>query len=398
MEMNQDNNTYMQPREIQQVLLIALIAMLRMFGLFSLLPVMSIYASNLDGATPILIGLSVGAYGLTQALLQIPFGFFSDKIGRKPVIFFGLVIFIFGSIISFYSETIIGLILGRLLQGAGAISATLSALLSDVTRDTVRTKSMAIFGVGIGASFLLSLILGPIISSHFGVRSLFIITVFMSVLSIMILLSIPNAKRVSFHAPLDMRELVRKPILLCDINIFFLHLVLTMIFVIFPFMMISDFNVSNENQWKFYISSLIVSLLFSGPLIMNDDRKKMNLIYPIAFLLFSQILLIVGEGSSLFLFSSLLVFFVSFNYLEATLPSRISIFSKKEIKGASLGVFSSCQFLGAFFGGLIGGILIGLFEPSQAHFVLTIIISVWFIIMLAFLEDLRGETENKFTK
>ena len=390
MKTNQDNNTYMQPSEIRQVLLIALIAMLRMFGLFSLLPVISIYASNLDGATPILIGLSVGAYGLTQALLQIPFGFFSDKIGRKPVIFFGLIIFIFGSLISFYSETIIGLILGRLLQGAGAISATLSALLSDVTRDSVRTKSMAIFGVGIGASFLLSLMLGPIISSHFGVRSLFIIAVFMSTLSIFILVAMPNVKRLNYHPPLDIGELVKRPILLCNINIFFLHLVLTVIFVIFPFMMISEFNVSTENQWKFYMSSLIVSLIFSGPLIMNDDRKKkkMSLIYPIASLLFSQIILITGEDSSLFLFSSLLVFFISFNYLEATLPSRISIFSKKEIKGATLGVFSSCQFLGAFFGGLIGGILIGLFEPSQAHLLLTIIIFVWFFIMFAFRRDL----------
>ena len=380
----------MQPSEIRQVLLIALIAMLRMFGLFSLLPVISIYASNLDGATPILIGLSVGAYGLTQALLQIPFGFFSDKIGRKPVIFFGLIIFIFGSIISFYSETIIGLILGRLLQGAGAISATLSALLSDVTRDSVRTKSMAIFGVGIGASFLLSLMLGPIISSHFGVRSLFIIAVFMSTLSIFILVAMPNVKRLNYHPPLDIGELVKRPILLCNINIFFLHLVLTVIFVIFPFMMISEFNVSTENQWKFYMSSLIVSLIFSGPLIMNDDRKKkkMSLIYPIASLLFSQIVLIIGEDSSLLLFSSLLVFFISFNYLEATLPSRISIFSKKEIKGATLGVFSSCQFLGAFFGGLIGGILIGLFEPSQGHFLLTIIIFIWFFIMVAFRKDL----------
>ena len=390
MKTNQDNNTYMQPSEIRQVLLIALIAMLRMFGLFSLLPVISIYASNLDGATPILIGLSVGAYGLTQALLQIPFGFFSDKIGRKPVIFFGLIIFIFGSLISFYSETIIGLILGRLLQGAGAISATLSALLSDVTRDSVRTKSMAIFGVGIGASFLLSLMLGPIISSHFGVRSLFIIAVFMSTVSIFILVAMPNVKRLNYHPPLDIGELVKRPILLCNINIFFLHLVLTVIFVIFPFMMISEFNVSTENQWKFYMSSLIVSLIFSGPLIMNDDRKKkkMSLIYPIASLLFSQIVLIIGEDSSLLLFSSLLVFFISFNYLEATLPSRISIFSKKEIKGATLGVFSSCQFLGAFFGGLIGGILIGLFEPSQAHLLLTIIIFVWFLIIFAFRRDL----------
>ena len=380
----------MQTSEIRQVLLIALIAMLRMFGLFSLLPVISIYASNLDGATPILIGLSVGAYGLTQALLQIPFGFFSDKIGRKPVIFFGLIIFIFGSLISFYSETIIGLILGRLLQGAGAISATLSALLSDVTRDSVRTKSMAIFGVGIGASFLLSLMLGPIISSHFGVRSLFIIAVFMSTLSIFILVAMPNVKRLNYHPPLDIGELIKRPILLCNINIFFLHLVLTVIFVIFPFMMISEFNVSIENQWKFYMSSLIVSLIFSGPLIMNDDRKKkkMSLIYPIVSLLFSQIVLIIGENSSLLLFSSLLVFFISFNYLEATLPSRISIFSKKEIKGATLGVFSSCQFLGAFFGGLIGGILIGLFEPSQAHLLLTIIIFVWFLIIFAFRRDL----------
>ena len=149
MSINQNKNTPMHPQETKNVLLIALIAMLRMFGLFALLPVISIFASKLQNSTPMLIGLSVGAYGLTQAVLQIPFGYLSDRIGRKPVIIFGLLIFISGCAIAAYSNSIYGLIAGRLLQGAGAISATLSALLSDVTRDEVRTKSMAIFGIGI---------------------------------------------------------------------------------------------------------------------------------------------------------------------------------------------------------------------------------------------------------
>lgn len=384
MNINQNKNTSMLPQETKNVLLIALIAMLRMFGLFALLPVISIFASKLQNSTPMLIGLSVGAYGLTQAFLQIPFGYLSDRIGRKPVIIFGLLIFISGCAIAANSNSIYGLIAGRLLQGAGAISATLSALLSDVTRDEVRTKSMAIFGVGIGASFLLSLILGPVISFYYGVKSLFIISIFMSLISIFVLINIPSKKIINHHEPVKIMNLLKKNLILHNLNIFFLHQVLTIIFVIFPFMMIEIFYISAADHWKYYILSLFISLILVAPLIINDDKKekKMNLIVPILLLFSSQFLLFLFEPSSSLLLISLTIFFVAFNYMEATLPSRVSILSDKKIRGFSLGIFSSFQFLGAFTGGIIGGILIGIFGYAEAHNFLIILIVFWFLIMI----------------
>ncbi|MEQ8207223.1 MAG: MFS transporter, partial [Woeseia sp.] len=163
----------MLPTERRAIGVIAAIAMFRMFGLFALLPVLAVYASQLEGATPLLIGLAVGGYGLTQALLQVPFGAVSDRVGRIPVIVFGLLLFAAGSLLAAESTTIWGVIAGRLLQGAGAISATLTALLADASREQVRTRTMAVFGISIGSSFLLALIIGPVIAAAGGVRSLF---------------------------------------------------------------------------------------------------------------------------------------------------------------------------------------------------------------------------------
>ena len=182
----------MLPNERRAVGVIALIAMCRMFGLFALLPVLSIFAANLDGATPLLIGLAVGAYGLTQASLQIPFGLLSDRIGRLPVILLGLALFAAGSVLAALSDTISGVIAGRLLQGAGAISATLTALMADATREEIRTRTMAVFGIGIGTSFLLALIVGPIIAGQSGVRSLFWIAAMLAGVAAALLLLLPR--------------------------------------------------------------------------------------------------------------------------------------------------------------------------------------------------------------
>ena len=182
----------MLPAERKVVALVALIAMFRMFGLFALLPVLAIYAADLDGATPMLIGLAVGGYGLSQAALQIPFGVLSDFIGRRPVILIGLALFAAGSILAGMSESIGGVIGGRFLQGAGAVSATLAALLADKTRPEVRTRSMAVFGIGIGAAFLLALMLGPVIAAATGVRSLFWLAAAVAVVSGGLLIFVPG--------------------------------------------------------------------------------------------------------------------------------------------------------------------------------------------------------------
>ncbi|MEC9415074.1 MAG: MFS transporter [Pseudomonadota bacterium] len=377
----------MLPSERNQVSIIALIAMFRMFGLFALLPVLSIYASNLKHATPIFIGLSVGAYGLTQALFQIPFGLISDRIGRKPVICIGLIIFIMGCLVAANSESIFGVVFGRLLQGAGAISSTLSALLTDLTRKEIRTKSMAIFGAGIGCSFLLSLIFGPIISSYFGVRSLFFISAFVSLIAMSLLALIPSeARRLDKDTPKDLRNVFKLDLLINDLHVYFLHLILTMMFVIVPFVITKELNIPLIDHWKIYISSLLISLVFTIPLILSDDKRKerMSFLLPVLLLLISQLMLVIFDSSVILVIMCLTVFFVGFNYMEASLPARISIMADEELRGASLGVFSSFQFLGAFSGGLLGGWLIGIFPPQEAMFFPVLIIGLWLIFTIFF--------------
>ncbi|HJL93289.1 MAG TPA: MFS transporter [Woeseiaceae bacterium] len=379
--------TSMLPKERNQVGIIALIAMFRMFGLFALLPVLSIYASNLKHATPILIGLSVGAYGLTQAIFQIPFGLMSDRIGRKPVICIGLIIFILGSLVAANSETIYGVVFGRLLQGVGAISSSLSALLTDLTRKEIRTKSMAILGVGIGGSFLLSLMFGPIISSYFGVRSLFFISAIVSLIAMSLLVLIPSgARRLNSDIQRNLRNVFKLNLLVNHLHIYFLHLILTMMFVVVPFIITKELNIPLIDHWKIYISSLLASLVFAIPLILSDDKEKekKSLFLPVALLLISQLMLVIFGDSMILVIISLIVFFTGFNYMEASLPARISIMADEELRGASLGVFSSFQFLGAFSGGILGGWLIGMFAPKDAIIFSVLLIILWLVFAIFF--------------
>ncbi len=218
------NQTAMLPAERRAVGVIALIAMLRMFGLFALLPVLSLYVAKLDGATPILIGLAVGAYGLTQAGLQIPLGALSDRIGRGPVIAAGLAVFAIGSIVAATSDSIWGVIAGRLLQGAGAISATLTALIADATREQVRTRSMAVFGVGIGASFMVALIAGPAIAARVGVAALFWLAAILAVVAAALLLVMPRGiERPVSRRSWSIRPALRPELLRLDFYVFLLH-------------------------------------------------------------------------------------------------------------------------------------------------------------------------------
>ncbi|MBT7437109.1 MAG: MFS transporter [Cellvibrionales bacterium] len=383
------SETKMLKDERRVVGIVALIAMFRMFGLFALLPVLSIFARELHGATPFLVGVSVGAYGLTQALFQIPMGLLSDKVGRKAVIIFGLFVFIVGSLVAAYSGSIYGVIIGRFLQGAGAISATLAALLADATREEVRTKSMALLGVGIGASFLLALILGPIIAALFGVRSLFFLSAFVALLAMILLSLIPNShKKIAPLVRLNIKEAFKPQLLMLDLHVYILHLILTMMFVVLPVILVDQLNISLVNHWKIYVSSLIVSLLFSVPMIINDRRmgKKIFLFVSVILLLLSQLILVLSANSMLSITASLVFFFSGFNFLEASLPAKLSILAKNELKGASLGVFSSFQFLGAFSGGILGGWLIFTLEP-QNIFTFTAVLIVLWLTSLVFYKD-----------
>ena len=347
----------MLPKERRAVVVIALVAMCRMFGLFALLPVLSLFAADLRGATPLLVGLAVGAYGLTQATLQIPFGLLSDRIGRLPVIILGLALFAAGSILAGLSDTITGVITGRFLQGAGAISATLTALMADATREHVRTRTMAALGIGIGASFLLALIVGPIIAGQSGVRSLFWIAAGLAVVAALLLRALPAGIEKPKAAPaLRLSAALRPELLRLDFYVFVLHAILTASFVALPFLLRNRLDVVLTDHWKIYVGALIVSLAGTIPLILADERRgnAVTIGLAVGLLVIGQLILAFASFAVLPVFIAIAMFFAGFNFLEAGLPARLSILADGELRGASLGVFSSSQFLGAFAGGLGG--------------------------------------------
>ena len=370
----------MRPGERRAVGVIALIAIFRMFGLFALLPVLAIYAAGLKGATPALIGIAVGGYGLTQAALQIPYGAASDRIGRIPVIVFGLLMFAAGSLLAGFSDNIHGVIAGRLLQGAGAISSTLSALLADATREDVRTRSMAIFGIGIGSSFMIALILGPVIAAASGVRSLFWVAAGLAIVAILLLSLLPRGiERPARPEKRNLRAAFRADLIRLDISIFVLHAILTASFVALPFLLRNQLGVPLDNHWKIYIGALVTSLVGTVALIIADERQGKRLTVSLAILLLvgGQTVLSVAGSTVAIVFTALVIFFAGFNFLEAALPARLSIQAVGEVRGASLGVFSSAQFLGAFAGGVTGGNLLAGGRPGTIFAVCAIVAVIW---------------------
>jgi MFS family permease len=373
----------MLPVERRTVAVVALMAMCRMFGLFALLPVLAIFAADLQGATPELIGLAVGAYGLTQAALQIPFGAISDRIGRVPVIIFGLALFAAGSILAAQSNSIYGVIAGRLLQGAGAISATLTALLADATREEVRTRTMAVFGVAIGSSFLLALIVGPLIAAAAGVRMLFWLAAALAAVAALLLFLLPRGIEKPVRQPHHRISAAFRPDLLrLDFYIFVLHALLTASFVALPFLLRDELNVALAEHWQIYIGALLASLLGTVPLILADERrgKSATITTAILLLLSGQLMLAVAGFNLTMVFIALAVFFAGFNFLEAGLPARLSIRASGDLRGASLGVFSSSQFFGAFVGGLIGGRFLAGGDPSTVFGVCALLAGVWLVV------------------
>ena len=377
---NGGESTAMLPTERRAIGVIALIAMLRMFGLFALLPVLSLYAAGLDGATPILIGFAVGAYGLTQAGLQIPLGMLSDRIGRGPVIAGGLFVFAIGSIVAATGDTIHTVIVGRLLQGSGAISATLAALIADATREQVRTRSMAVFGVGIGGSFVIALIAGPAIAAYAGVPALFWIAAVLAIVAAVLLKALPaDIERPIVRPTWVLRPALRPELLRLDGYVFLLHAILTASFVALPFLFADRLELPVTAHWKIYIGALLVSLLGTVPLILSDERqgKAATIGIAVLLLLVGQLMLSFSAFGVVPVFVALALFFAGFNFLEAGLPARLSMLADGDSRGASMGVFSSSQFLGAFAGGLIGGRFLATGHPSDVFFVCALLAAIW---------------------
>jgi len=364
---------------------------LRMLGLFMILPVFAIYGETLTGYSPIWLGLAIGAYGLTQALLQIPMGILSDKFGRKPIILLGLVIFLIGSIVAALSESIYGVVIGRALQGMGAIASAVLALAADLSREEHRPKVMATIGMFIGLSFTFAMILGPVVAESFGLSGLFWFTAGLTV-GAMILIQFMVPKTVNkapkgdnVALPEQVGNLIKHPQLSrLNVGVFVLHMALTACFVTLPKQFVEAGLALNEH-WQLYLPTLLGSFFLMVPFMIAAIRKqKERQMFSAAILLLSISLISFWllPGALWQLILLVLLFFTAFNYLEATMPSILSRIAPAGVKGTVMGVYSSSQFMGAFVGGVVGGAVATHYGEKTIFVVMAAICLLWFVISL----------------
>ena len=367
---------------------ISLVMSVRMLGLFMLFPVMSIYAAEYENSTPFLIGMSIGIYGLTQALLQIPFGYLSDRFGRKPILICGLIIFFLGSVLSASTSNLILVIIGRALQGGGAISAVLMAFLADSVNEENRAKANAFVGFQIGVAFMLSLLIGPIISSKVGLQGLFWTIALLSLISMLIVFSLKHSKPIKYYQ-LSFRafyEAFTKELVPLDLSIFSLHLILAAGFIVMPIIIVENQIVSMAENWHLYLPAIFLSFLGMLPLIVISEKFKKTkyiLMLCISLLILSQLIFLNASLNFQLFLVTLTIFFIAFNSIEALLPSLLSRTADSEKRGLAMGIFSTSQFLGTFFGGAIGGLIYDIYDLNSV-FLFTIFVAIiwWFLMLL----------------
>ncbi|CAC9442972.1 Inner membrane transport protein YajR [uncultured Gammaproteobacteria bacterium] len=362
----------------------------RLFGLFMILPVFSVYADmQYKNTTPYLIGLAIGIYGLTQALLQIPFGYLSDQFGRKPLLIIGLVFFFIGSVVAANATDIIHVVIGRALQGSGAISAVLMAFLADFVAEDQRSKANAFVGMQIGLAFMLSLLIGPMITINLGISGLFWVIAGLSIVALIIVTTLPHVKP---HAqyPLsipNIKQVLTAKLLKLDFSVFTLHLILTCAFIVMPVLLVENNIVATDlkDNWSVYLPVILLSFVGMLPIIILAEKfqkHKAMILVAITIMIISQILFYRASLTYLTFSILLTLFFIAFNAMEAMLPSLISKIATDDKRGLAMGLYSTSQFLGAFVGGIFGGWIYNIYDLNSVFLFTTLMAIIWLGVML----------------
>ncbi len=363
----------LQPAERRAVAVLAAIYAVRLLGLFLLLPVLALHAGALPGGTPLLAGLAVGAYGLTQAVLQIPFGAWSDRIGRKPVIAVGLVLHVAGSALGALASTAPALVAARVVQGLGAVSGPVTAFLADLTRPEVRTRAMFAIGMCIGASFVASLVAGPLLAAAIGVAGVFWLIGALGVVALGLVLFALSAERprAGRAGRGNWRAALTRRLAPHYAGIFVLHLTLTAAFIAVPHALRDLHGLEVSRHWLVYLGVFAASVSLTVPLVLWSERSRMRgraALVGGAGLAAALAALAAGYAHFGALVAALVLYFGAFNFLEARLPAALTEAAGEATRGAALGMFATCQFAGAFAGGLAGGALLGSPWPVSGIF------------------------------
>ena len=377
---------YFMKHIVKKVLPLSLIVALRFFGLFIVLSVLSQYAKDIEGGTPFLAGLALGGYALTQAILQVPFGVMSDKIGRKKTLLFGLLLFAFGSIVAAEATNIYTLLLGRFLQGAGAIGSVVTAMIADQVREDERAHSMAVMGMVIAMSFAAAMIIGPILAGAYSVSTLFWLTAVLAISALVILFTaVPEPPKIVHHYSEEeakIKEVFKdKDLVRMYITFLFHSSTMAIAFFIIPILLKNKFHMTTLEYWKVYLPAVIFGIIAMAPAAILGEKYgkgKEVFLASIGFIIAS--FLLMGFSSSFLLFAvGATFFFIGFNMFEPLLQSFVSKFAKVHQKGAALGVANTFAYVGIFLGGAIGGWLYGSVGEKGLAIAVTILSLFWIV-------------------
>ncbi|WP_233224669.1 MFS transporter [Thiomonas sp. X19] len=385
------SRTPMTAQERRSSMTLASIYGLRMLGLFLILPVFAIYARTLPGGDDhLLVGLALGIYGLTQAALQIPFGIASDRFGRKPVMMFGMVIFALGSFMAGASHTLDGIIVGRAVQGAGAISAAISAMIADSTRDENRTKAMAMVGMTIGMSFIVSLVAAPLLYHVMGVPGMFVLTGILALIAIAVIKwvvpDVPMSSRAEELGGSAPRDSVFTPALLrLHFSIFVVNFTQVAMFVVVPLALVHRAGIAVQHHWMVYLPVTLGSFIVAVPgIIWAESRGHMRLVFigAVALMVLTMLGFAFGYTQPVPLIAALFFFFVAFNVMEALIPSLVSRTAPPARKGLALGVYNTAQSLGLFAGGALGGWIAKAWSVEGVFLACAALSLIWLVVAL----------------